>query len=194
MRSNRLEILAAAAVIAIGLGVPRASFAVSGNDAPVTPPKASTSDPASGATAKPVKRKAPKTVKKPQQQSELNDQKDFLAGYKMAYKLIYTDHDYDAGIAKLRSLKHDENADVANLIGYSSRKLGRYDDSKYWYEKALAANPQHARTWSYYGMWQAEQGNMLKALDYLETVRGICGTGCQEYTELKGVIDGTRTY
>ena len=60
--------------------------------------------------------------------------------------------------------------DVANLIGYSSRKLGRYDDAKTWYEQALAADPAHARTWSYYGMWHAEQGNLLKARDYLATV------------------------
>ena len=95
---------------------------------------------------------------------------------------------------QLRALKHDDNADVANLIGYSSRKLGRYADSKIWYEKALAADPRHARTWSYYGMWHAEQGNTLKALDYLATVRNICGTECREYVELNGVIEGTHTY
>jgi tetratricopeptide (TPR) repeat protein len=38
---------------------------------------------------------------------------------------------------------------VATLIGYASRKLGRYDDAKYWYDKALAADPNHAVTWSY---------------------------------------------
>ncbi len=115
-------------------------------------------------------------------------------GFRTAYEQIFTAHDYTAGIATLRSLKRDDNADVANLIGYSNRKLGRYDDSKYWYEKALAANPRHARTLSYYGMWHAEQGNTLKALDYLETVRGICGSECREYAELKGVIEGTRSY
>ena len=112
----------------------------------------------------------------------------------MAYNLIYKDHDYAAGIAKLHSLGHDDMAEIANLIGYSSRKLGRYDDAKYWYEKALTANPRYARTWSYYGMWHAEQGNLLKARDILEKVRSICGTECKEYTELKGVIDGTVVY
>ena len=41
-------------------------------------------------------------------------------------------------------------------------------DSKIWYEKALAADPNHVRTWSYYGIWQVEQGNRLKALDDLQ--------------------------
>jgi len=84
-----------------------------------------------------------------------------------------------AGIDKLKSLGHDDNPDVANLVGYSSRTLGRYDDSKLWYERALAADPAHARTWSYYGMWHAEQGNLLKARDYLAKVESLCGTRCR---------------
>ena len=83
---------------------------------------------------------------------------------------------------------------MANLIGYASRKLGRYDDAKVWYERSLAADPNHAVTWSYYGMWQAEQGNLLKAKDDLEKVRLICGTTCEPYKMLKDVIDGTKTY
>jgi tetratricopeptide (TPR) repeat protein len=43
---------------------------------------------------------------------------------------------------------YDDNADVATLLGHAGRKLGRYDDAKYWYDKALAADPNHALTWS----------------------------------------------
>ena len=42
-------------------------------------------------------------------------------------------------------------------------------------------------------MWQAEQGNVLKAKDDLEKVRLICGT-CEPYWILQDVIDGTATY
>ena len=119
---------------------------------------------------------------------------DFLAGYHAAYALVYDKGDYLAGIAALRALGYHDNADVATLIGYASRKLGRYDDAKAWYERALAADPNHAVTWSYYGMWQAEQGNVLKAKDDLEKVRLICGTDCRAYKMLKDVIDGTATY
>ena len=119
---------------------------------------------------------------------------DFLVGYHAAYALVYDKGDYVAGIAALRALGYDDNADVATLIGYASRKLGRYDDAKFWYERALAADPDHAVTWSYYGMWQAEQGNVLKAKDDLEKVRLICGTDCRAYKMLKDVIDGTATY
>jgi hypothetical protein len=44
-------------------------------------------------------------------------------------------------------------------------------------------------------MWQAEQGNRLKAEDFLQKVKLICGTtDCEEYRQLKAVIDGTASY
>lgn len=181
----RLCTLIAASAFALAVSLP--AFAVD-SPSPMADPKpqtkSSTSKPDSKATSA-KKKKAPKEKKSEQQ---------FINGYKVAHAMIYKQHDYTAGIDQLKSLEHDDNPDVANLIGYSSRKLGRYDDSKLWYERALAADPSHARTWSYYGMWHAEQGNVLKAKDYLAKVETLCGTKCREYTELKGVIEGTRTY
>ncbi len=133
-------------------------------------------------------------AKKNKKNDKSSSAKDFIDGYHAAYALIYDKDDYQGGITALRALQHDNNADVATLLGYASRKLGRYDEAKYWYDKALAADPKHALTWSYYGMWHAEQGNLLKAKDDLEQVRLICGTECKEYVALKEVIDGTRTY
>jgi tetratricopeptide (TPR) repeat protein len=118
----------------------------------------------------------------------------FLQDYRAARELIVTGH-YQTGIAAMHAIGHDEHPDVANYIGYAYRKLGDYDNSKTWYEKALAADPNHVRTWSYYGMWQMEQGNRLKALDDLQKVKLICGnTSCEEYRQLKAVIDGKASY
>ena len=133
-------------------------------------------------------------VKKKTPNGKSSSIEDFIIGYEAAYALIYDKDDYEAGITALRALDRDDNADVATLLGYASRKLGRYDDAKVWYERALAADPNHAVTWSYYGMWQAEQGNVLKAKDDLEKVRLICGTDCRAYRMLKDAIDGTVTY
>ena len=135
-----------------------------------------------------------KTNSKKKKTDKSSSAKEFLDRYHAAYAMIYDKEDYQGGITALRAICYDDNADVATLLGYASRKLGRYDDAKYWYEKALASDPQHALTWSYYGMWHAEQGNLLKAKDDLEKVRLICGTTCKEYVALKEVIDGTRTY
>ncbi len=138
--------------------------------------------------------KSNKDTSKKQKKDKSSSAEDFLIGYHAAYVLIYDGHDYAGGIAALRALGYDDHPDVATLIGYASRKLGRYDDAKVWYERALAADPNHAVTWSYYGMWQAEQGNVLKAKDDLEKVRLICGTDCKAYKMLKDAIDGTVTY
>jgi tetratricopeptide (TPR) repeat protein len=119
----------------------------------------------------------------------------FRDGYKAAHAPVMQKQDYAAGIGALRALGRDQHPDVANLLGFASRKLQRFDEAKRWYEAALAADPKHVRTWSYYGMWHAEQGNRLKAQDFLETVRSLCGNvTCREYVELKGVIDGTQVY
>ena len=181
--SFRRYVLVATSAFALTVALP--AFAVDSPSPMADPPKAGkTTAPKSDAKAA-KKKKAPKEKKSEQQ---------FIDGYKAAHAMIYKRHDYTAGLDKLKSLGRDDNPDVANLIGYSSRKLGRYEDSKLWYERALAADPAHARTWSYYGMWHAEQGNVLKARDHLAKVQSLCGTKCREYTELKGVIEGTRTY
>ena len=118
----------------------------------------------------------------------------FLRDYRAARALIVAG-DYKAGIVAMHALGHDEHPDVANYIGYANRKLGNYDESKYWYEKALAADASHVRTWSYYGMWHMEQGNRLKAEDFLAKVNTLCGdTTCEEYRQLKAVIDGKASY
>jgi tetratricopeptide (TPR) repeat protein len=186
-RLSNLLVMVSVAGLAVGAVGSAAAMGPEPNPTLSQPPTSS-GQPAQSDAAKKKKTKASKSKPKDQRSEQ------FPPGFWVAYDLIYKRHDYAAGIAELRALHRDDNADVANLIGYSSRKLGRYADSKAWYERALAADPQHARTWSYYGMWHAEQGNMLKARDYLEKVRSICGTGCREYTELKGVIEGTLAY
>ena len=127
-----------------------------------------------------------------QQQQQQADAR-FLRDYREARQLILAGN-YQAGIAAMHALGRDDHPDVANYIGYSYRRMGNYEQSKVWYERALASDPNHVRTWSYYGMWQMEQGNRLKALDDLQKVKLICGnTSCEEYRQLKSVIDGTGT-
>jgi len=115
----------------------------------------------------------------------------FLQGYKTAYATIYERHDYQTAITELRALKHDDHADVANLIGYSYRKLGNYDQSKVWYEAALKSDPNHVRTWQYYGLWQIEQGHRDAAEVHLQKIGSICGTTCPEYRSLAEALDIT---
>jgi tetratricopeptide (TPR) repeat protein len=115
--------------------------------------------------------------KKAQKQSSVDEQ-GFLQGYRAAYSAIYDRNDYAAAITQLKALGQDDRADVANLIGYSYRKLGDYQLSQVWYQRALHTDPNHVLTWQYYGLWQIEQGNRDQAQYHLSRIAAICGTGC----------------
>ncbi|MCK1719564.1 tetratricopeptide repeat protein [Bradyrhizobium sp. 141] len=132
--------------------------------------------------------KATQKGKKPNNQSSIDDPA-FAPGYRMAYHTIYERNDYAAAIAQLRSLGHDDHPNVANLIGYSYRKLGDYEQSQVWYERALKADPNHVLTWQYYGLWQLERGNREQAIYHLGRIASICGTNCEEYRSLSAALD-----
>lgn len=105
-----------------------------------------------------------------------------------ARKLIL-DGEYDAGLSALRSLGSDDNPDVASYIGLAHRKLGRNEEAKSWYEKALAADPKHLETLAFYGVLRVEQGDLVGARLDLQKIGLICGnTTCNEYVGLSGVI------
>ena len=178
---RRAGVFAAAALLVTAVSIKPVTVFAMGTDSP--PP---------ADDGKKKKKKKDQSVI--EQQEQQMAQEKFLRDYRAARQLIL-DGQYEAGITAMHALGHDEHPDVANYIGYANRKMGNYDQSKIWYEAALKADPNHVRTWSYYGMWQAEQGNRLKALENLQKVQLICGnTTCEEYRQLKDVIDGKATY
>ncbi len=89
----------------------------------------------------------PQGKKKSSEVQPGSQQTAFADGYRAAYATIYDRHDYAAAIPQLKALGHDDLAAVANLIGYSYRKLGDYKVSQIWYERALQADPNHVKTW-----------------------------------------------
>ena len=113
----------------------------------------------------------------------------FAKNYRAAYATIYERNDYTAAIEQLKALGHDDVAAVANLIGYSYRKLGDYKVSQIWYERALKADPDHVKTWQYYGLWQVEQGNRDQAQYHLNRLAALAGTGSEEYRSLAAALE-----
>ena len=179
-RSRRLGALAT--TVLFGLAVSLGPVLAAGDPEPRTSPEPKI--PPKGSDQKSTKKKQP----------DKKSEQEFIDGYRTARALVL-DGKYEEGIAAFKALDRDDSAEVANYIGYANRKLGNYDLAKVWYEKALAIDPTHVRTWQYYGMWHVEQGNMLKAADFLERIRLICGgTGCQEFQDLKGAMEGTVVY
>jgi TolA-binding protein len=181
---NRLGMLTAASLFAISISGVGVVFAAGDPDPPSSrnPGPIQQQSPAKGTKDTSTKPKKKKT-----------SEQEFRDGYRAAYALVQAG-DYKAAFDAFAALDADDTPDVANYMGYTARKMGDYDLSKYWYERALASDPKHVRTWQYYGMWQVEQGNMLKAADYLENIRLICGTECKEYQDLKGGMEGTVAY
>jgi tetratricopeptide (TPR) repeat protein len=113
----------------------------------------------------------------------------FANGYRTAYATIYDRNDYASAIDQLKALGRDDSAAVANLIGYSYRKLGDYKVSQIWYERALKADPNHVKTWQYYGLWQVEQGNRESAQYHLSRIAALTGTGSEEYRSLAAALE-----
>jgi tetratricopeptide (TPR) repeat protein len=130
-----------------------------------------------------------KAKKKSSQLSPTIEDAAFTKGYRAAYATIYDRNDYATAIDELKALGHDDAAAVANLIGYSYRKLGDYKLSQVWYERALKADPNHVKTWQYYGLWQVEQGNRDQAQYHLNRIAALVGTNSEEYRSLASALE-----
>jgi tetratricopeptide (TPR) repeat protein len=172
MNKFAIRLLTLAMFLAALIAAPLVSAAyAAGGDNPAPPASGSTKD-----------------KKKGDKSSSIDDPK-FLAGYRTAYATIYDRNDYSTAIEQLKALGHDDRADVANLIGYSYRKLGDYKLSQVWYERALQADPSHVRTWQYYGLWQVEQGNRDQAQYHLNKIAQLAGTDSAEYRSLAAALE-----
>ena len=178
---SRLGVLTAASLFALSLGAGAALAAGDPDPARTNPGPATSSQP-----------KDTKSTKK--KKNEKKSEQEFRNEYRAAYALVQAGK-YAEAFAAFEAMDEDDHPDVANYLGFTARKMGNYDLSRVWYERALEADPRHVRTDQYYGMWHVEQGNMLKAADFLEKIEAICGgKTCKEYQDLKGGMEGTVTY
>ncbi len=174
MKRSAIRLLTLAMYAMALIAVPLTTAYAAGGDNP-SPPASDTKD-------------TKKEKKKKDKSSSIDDPK-FLEGYRAAYATIYDRNDYNSAIEQLKALGQDDRADVANLIGYSYRKLGDYKVSQIWYERALQADPDHVKTWQYYGLWQVEQGNRDSAQYHLNRIAALTGTSSDEYRSLAAALE-----
>lgn len=85
--------------------------------------------------------------------------------------------------------KPELTADVQNLLGYAYRKLGRFDESRTHYVRALTADPKHKGALEYMGELELQVGNVAAARVLLARLRGVCETGCPELDDLIEAFD-----
>jgi Tfp pilus assembly protein PilF len=108
--------------------------------------------------------------------------------YAQAKKKIEAE-DYRGAKPMLEKLlaKSPRDADVLNLMGYCSRKLGDPDEALAYYQKALAVNPKHIGANEYLGELYLELKDLPKAEERLKVLRQACN-GCEEQEELEEKI------
>jgi len=83
--------------------------------------------------------------------------------------------------------ENPKNADAYNLLGYSSRWLGKYDEAFAAYDKALALDPKHKGALEYSGVAYLKVNQRAKAEANLARLRTICAS-CEETTDLAKAI------
>jgi Flp pilus assembly protein TadD len=99
--------------------------------------------------------------------------------------------DYEKAAGELLALTATvHHADVYNLLGFSLRKLKRYDEAARWYKEAIYYDPSHRPALEYQGELFIDIGDFTRAEKNLELLRLLCyPEGCEQYDKLKAALD-----
>ena len=80
-------------------------------------------------------------------------------------------------------------ADTLNYLGFTSRKLGDYENGEKYYLLGLKVNPNHKGINEYLGELYVATNRLDLAKERLEVLKSC---NCEEYQELKQIIEGTK--
>ena len=80
-------------------------------------------------------------------------------------------------------------ADTLNYLGFTTRKLGDYEGGEKFYLQGLNIEPNHNGINEYLGELYVVTNRMDMAKERLEVLK-TCN--CEEYDELKEIIEGTK--
>ena len=80
-------------------------------------------------------------------------------------------------------------ADTLNYLGFTTRKLGDYENGEKYYLQGLAIEPNHIGINEYLGELYVTTNRLDLAKERLKILENC---NCEEYTELKQIIDGTK--
>ena len=80
-------------------------------------------------------------------------------------------------------------ADTLNYLGFTTRKLGDYEKGEKYYLQGLAIKPDHIGINEYLGELYVVTNRMDLAKERLKVLE-TCN--CEEYKELKEIIEGTK--
>ena len=80
--------------------------------------------------------------------------------------------------------------DVLNYMGFATRKLGDFENAETYYLMGLKINPNHNGINEYLGELYIQTNRIDKAKERLSVLKNC---NCEEYTELKEIIEGKKS-
>ena len=83
--------------------------------------------------------------------------------------------------------KKPNQADTLNYLGFTTRKLGDFENGEKYYLQGLAIDPNHKGINEYLGELYVATKRHNLAVERLEVLKGC---NCEEYEQLKAVIAG----
>ena len=98
--------------------------------------------------------------------------------YEKAQKLLIKSNDKKPG-----------NADTLNYLGFTTRKLGDFENGEKYYLQGLTIDPKHIGINEYLGELYVATNRHNLAVERLEVLKGC---NCEEYDELKAIIAGEK--
>ena len=102
---------------------------------------------------------------------------------------------YSQAFKKLeKAHKSDKNnPDILNYLGFTSRKVGNFDQAEKFYLKGLSIKPNHNGINEYLGELYVQTNRIDKANERLEALKSC---NCKEYSELELIIKtkGSKVY
>ena len=85
--------------------------------------------------------------------------------------------------------KFPNKADTLNYLGFTTRKLGDFENGEKYYLQGLAINPYHIGINEYLGELYVATNRHNLAVERLDVLKGC---DCKEYDDLKAVIAGKK--
>ena len=85
--------------------------------------------------------------------------------------------------------KKPDNADTLNYLGFTTRKLGDFENGEKYYLQGLAIDPKHIGINEYLGELYVATNRHNLAVERLEV---LSGCNCKEYEDLKAIIAGEK--
>lgn len=122
--------------------------------------------------------KAVKLVKQAKKYEEKGKTDKAKSRYEKAQKLLIKSNK-----------KKPLNADTLNYLGFTTRKLGDFENGEKYYLLGLEIKPDHKGINEYLGELYVATGRLDLAKERLKILENC---NCEEYQELKEVIEGTK--